>query len=224
MDIHKTRAVARLVAGFDSLDADVLKARWERGDDHLYALPMWGTIFEVRDTCDASLISDLLKPMFPAEGSSLKALKDHADHYGIDIDSWDGNEEMEDEDDVEDARQRLLRTWQEGSFDDESFHDAGWQDVGQTGLIGIEGPEGGIYLGINGAGYDFYESHWAPLYDAMGLKWDVGAREEAAMVEACKAVARAYGAICEDATASLSLDVPEDLETAIRACKDAYDV
>lgn len=29
----------------------------------------------------------------------------------------------------------------------------------------------GIFFGINGAGYDFYEQHWIPLYKARGLKW-----------------------------------------------------
>lgn len=26
-------------------------------------------------------------------------------------------------------------------------------------------------LGIDGAGYDFYEAHWIPLYDLLGLTW-----------------------------------------------------
>lgn len=30
---------------------------------------------------------------------------------------------------------------------------------------------GEIYLGVEGAGYDFYEAHWVKLYDAMGLQW-----------------------------------------------------
>ena len=29
----------------------------------------------------------------------------------------------------------------------------------------------GYVFGIDGAGYDFYEAHWIPLYDARGLKW-----------------------------------------------------
>lgn len=29
----------------------------------------------------------------------------------------------------------------------------------------------GYIIGIDGAGYDFYESHWIPLYEAQGLKW-----------------------------------------------------
>ena len=26
-------------------------------------------------------------------------------------------------------------------------------------------------LGIDGAGYDFYEAHWVPLYELQGLEW-----------------------------------------------------
>lgn len=29
----------------------------------------------------------------------------------------------------------------------------------------------GLFFGIDGAGYNFYEHHWLPLYDARGLKW-----------------------------------------------------
>lgn len=29
----------------------------------------------------------------------------------------------------------------------------------------------GIIFGIDGAGYDFYEQHWIPLYKARGLEW-----------------------------------------------------
>lgn len=28
-----------------------------------------------------------------------------------------------------------------------------------------------LFIGINGAGYDFFEEHWKPLYLARGLKW-----------------------------------------------------
>ena len=31
--------------------------------------------------------------------------------------------------------------------------------------------ENSLYIGIDGAGYDFYEAHWIPLYKAMGLQW-----------------------------------------------------
>ena len=34
-----------------------------------------------------------------------------------------------------------------------------------------EHEEWGYFFGIDGAGYDFYESHWIPLYKARGLHW-----------------------------------------------------
>lgn len=32
----------------------------------------------------------------------------------------------------------------------------------------------GYLFGIDGAGYDFYEQHWIPLYKARGLMWHDG--------------------------------------------------
>lgn len=29
----------------------------------------------------------------------------------------------------------------------------------------------GYYIGIDGAGYDFYEAHWVPMYRLRGLEW-----------------------------------------------------
>jgi len=43
--------------------------------------------------------------------------------------------------------------------------------VAECGFIVYETDEIGVYLGVNGAGYDFYEAHWLPLYRARGLKW-----------------------------------------------------
>ena len=31
----------------------------------------------------------------------------------------------------------------------------------------------GYIFGIDGAGYDFYEAHWIPLYNARGLQWHI---------------------------------------------------
>jgi len=41
----------------------------------------------------------------------------------------------------------------------------------KCGIIVYYTDEIGVYLGINGAGYDFYEAHWLPLYRLRGLKW-----------------------------------------------------
>jgi hypothetical protein len=46
----------------------------------------------------------------------------------------------------------------------------GTDEVGNTGISAFE-IEGELVLGINGAGYDFYEHHWIPLYEALGYAW-----------------------------------------------------
>ena len=45
------------------------------------------------------------------------------------------------------------------------------EEVSRLGFIVYETDEIGVYVGINGAGYDFYDAHWLPLYDLRGLQW-----------------------------------------------------
>lgn len=47
---------------------------------------------------------------------------------------------------------------------------SGWQMVGDSGVL-IREFDDELLLGIHGAGYDFFEAHWAPLYDALGYQW-----------------------------------------------------
>lgn len=43
--------------------------------------------------------------------------------------------------------------------------------------------EFGYWFGIDGAGYDFYEDHWVPLYKSRGMQWhDPAAEKEAEML------------------------------------------
>ena len=44
------------------------------------------------------------------------------------------------------------------------------EDVEECGFLIYDSDETGILLGIDGAGYDFYSSHWIPLYKKRGLK------------------------------------------------------
>ena len=43
--------------------------------------------------------------------------------------------------------------------------------VAECGILVYDADETGILLAIDGAGYDFYEAHWLPLYRARGLNW-----------------------------------------------------
>lgn len=50
--------------------------------------------------------------------------------------------------------------------------------MSQCGFRIYESEEFGYFFGIDGAGYDFYESHWIPLYKARGLQWHETETEE----------------------------------------------
>lgn len=41
----------------------------------------------------------------------------------------------------------------------------------RCGVIAYYSETLGVVIGIDGAGYDFYEQHWIPLYKERGLKW-----------------------------------------------------
>lgn len=52
--------------------------------------------------------------------------------------------------------------------------------MSECGFRIYEHEEFGYFFGIDGAGYDFYEAHWIPLYKARGLQWhDPNAEKEA---------------------------------------------
>lgn len=55
-------------------------------------------------------------------------------------------------------------------FDEEWIAD-NLQKVADCGFRIYEHDDYGIFLGIDGCGYDFYSEHWIPLYKARGLQW-----------------------------------------------------
>lgn len=62
--------------------------------------------------------------------------------------------------------------WTFGDVSDEDWARENPELVAECGFRIFEDSEtGDIYLGIDGAGYNFYEAHWIPLYKARGLQW-----------------------------------------------------
>lgn len=53
---------------------------------------------------------------------------------------------------------------------------AGWQEIGETGVLTISFRDEQL-LGIHGGGYDFYSAHWEPLYDVLGYRWHLSRTE-----------------------------------------------
>lgn len=54
---------------------------------------------------------------------------------------------------------------------DDEWITSNLETVSDLGIWVYESEELGVLIGIDGAGYDFYESHWIPLYKARGLQW-----------------------------------------------------
>ena len=61
--------------------------------------------------------------------------------------------------------------WQFSDSCDDWWLENHLQEMTDCGFRIYEHDEFGYFFGIDGAGYDFYEAHWLPLYDIRGLKW-----------------------------------------------------
>lgn len=61
--------------------------------------------------------------------------------------------------------------WTFGEWLDEEWAKSHLDDMDRCGFVVYESDELGLFFGIDGAGYDFYEQHWIPLYLARGLQW-----------------------------------------------------
>ena len=78
--------------------------------------------------------------------------------------------------------------WSFGDRCDELWLDEkdGITAMSQCGFRIFKSFEFGYFFGIDGVGYDFYEAHWLPLYEARGLMWhDIKTDEEANVHENC---------------------------------------
>lgn len=95
--------------------------------------------------------------------------------YLVNLD--DGTTVEVEEDDFEVDRDGILPMWGTlwsfgDSADDYWLEELdGIQIMSECGFRIYESEEFGYFFGIDGAGYDFYEAHWLPLYKKRGLQW-----------------------------------------------------
>ncbi len=61
--------------------------------------------------------------------------------------------------------------WTFGCTLDEDWARENIEIMQKYGFRVYEQDDFGLLFGIDGAGYDFYEAHWIPLYKAHGLHW-----------------------------------------------------
>lgn len=61
--------------------------------------------------------------------------------------------------------------------DDRWLERGGISIMSECGFRIYKHKEFGYFFGIDGAGFDFYEAYWIPLYEKRGLKWHVESTE-----------------------------------------------
>lgn len=74
-------------------------------------------------------------------------------------------------DEYEDFLPMWSTMWTFGESLDEDWARENIEIMESCGFRVYDSEDFGIIFGIDGAGYNFYESHWIPLYKARGLKW-----------------------------------------------------
>jgi hypothetical protein len=177
-------AARRLVRGFSMIPSDWLSAVTSRiADEEYVSMPVHGTMFVVEDSCDARSISALLVSMGAPEDDKVDQIIEWAEGEGLEIDdelrllALAASDEHDVIDELDHLRNELMEQWRDGGSEDAIMCMDGWEAVGTTGLLAREF-DGRLVLGINGGGYDFYESHWIPLYLALGYQWHDTAQDE----------------------------------------------
>lgn len=139
-------------------------------------------------------LDDWRELTLPSSGDSIYILDPpdgSTEHYG-EISGYDSESDLysirlsdgklisADENDFEVCRDDLLPMWGTmWSFGDSTDvwwleNEGGIRAMSDCGFRIYESEEFGCFFGIDGAGYDFYEAHWVPLYRARGLRWHDG--------------------------------------------------
>lgn len=94
--------------------------------------------------------------------------------YSIELDN-DEEIQIENGDDFEIDRYDLLpmwgTMWSFGDSCDDWWLENNLDIMSNCGFRIYESEKYGYFFGIDGAGYNFYEAHWIPLYKARGLRW-----------------------------------------------------
>ena len=96
--------------------------------------------------------------------------------YRVDLDGSDESVVV-DREDLEVSCEGILPMWSTlwsfgDNLDDYWLEEKdGIKKMSECGFRIYHHEEWGYFFGIDGAGYDFYEHHWIPLYRARGLEW-----------------------------------------------------
>lgn len=107
-------------------------------------------------------------------GESGEIIDKNENGYLIELDN-DEEIQIKNENDFEIDRYDLLpmwgTMWSFGDSCDDWWLENNLDKMSDCGFRIFESEKYGYFFGIDGAGYDFYEAHWVPLYKARGLRW-----------------------------------------------------
>lgn len=111
---------------------------------------------------------------YNGESGEIEAYDGETEMYVVNLDNGETVQIEENEFDREDYGGLPMwgTMWAFGdSCDNWWLENGGLQLMADCGFRIYEQEDYGYIFGIDGAGYDFYESHWIPLYKARGLHW-----------------------------------------------------
>lgn len=121
-------------------------------------------------------------------GEIVKRSPTDDDVYIIELDGSDKKIRLR-KDDFEVQRDDYLPmwgwVWTFGDHIDEEWANGEYlgchlQEMADCGFRIYEQEDLGLFFGIDGCGYDFYDAHWIPLYKARGLQWHDPEKEDEA--------------------------------------------
>lgn len=119
---------------------------------------------------------------YSGEKGQIEAYDEESEMYVVNLDG--GDQVRVEESDFDVLRHENLPMWGTmWTFDDGCDNwwleeRKGLQAMADCGFRIYESEDFGYIFGIDGAGYDFYEAHWVPLYRARGLRWHDPATEK----------------------------------------------
>ena len=88
-------------------------------------------------------------------------------------DEWREVTVMDEDEEFDDYLPMWGTMWSFGDSTDDWWLEEkdGIEVMSKCGFRIYESDEYGYFFGIDGAGYNFYDEHWIPLYEARGLQW-----------------------------------------------------
>lgn len=166
---------------FEGVTVRIAADRWIRGGMNAIPTDMIGKLMindpdEWREVTTPH-IGDIAYVFDSGDEGEIGGYEEESGLYTIDL--FDNGGEIKitaDDFEVQWCNETMLPMWGTmWSFadiaDTEWMVDGGIQVLSACGFRVYESDDFGFYFGIDGAGYDFYEKHWIPLYKARGLMW-----------------------------------------------------